>query len=407
MEQLFCMKMPVPRLKMIKSTASTARTFCPTQEDSLQTDDPASKYQTGILFKPTKAMKERQQNLVTRYFKPAQEVEDHVASLSESYVVRVEYEKSDCSVSGAEGLPCVPKKKLKIVRGPLMAVEDQSNDKKDRKEGQQKIACAKSYLTQVRHVLSIAAFHTFSELLASYKKTGNIDPLMAGLLDLFGQRQDHKELLIGIQKFLRERHREVFAKTCLDWSQETDCTHERRPTAHTDTSHASPAPLPKKAKLLCDDISAGGTGKKVKTRDYKDSTVDSIQSDDIQIQIPILTSSLKECVDSDRGTTTDTSTDREKSITSADRDTSTSNRPANTNRGTDAPLPPVRVRTQGGRFCLICHGKLRSPFQSPCGHICCYVCWKGTLKVSKKCPICAQPCRPKDLKKLFFMSSNV
>jgi hypothetical protein len=68
---------------------------------------------------------------------------------------------------------------------------------------------------QVRHVLSIAAFHTFSELLASYKKvicalaqynlyslviycqTGNIDPLMAGLLDLFGQRQDHKELLIG------------------------------------------------------------------------------------------------------------------------------------------------------------------------------------------------------------------
>jgi hypothetical protein len=84
MEQLFCMKMPVPRLKMIKSTASTARTFCPTQEDSLQTDDPASKYQTGILFKPTKAMKERQQNLVTRYFKPAQEVEDHVASLSES-----------------------------------------------------------------------------------------------------------------------------------------------------------------------------------------------------------------------------------------------------------------------------------------------------------------------------------
>jgi hypothetical protein len=51
---------------------------------------------------------------------------------------------------------------------------------------------------------------------------------------------------VGIQKFLRERHREVFAKTCLDWSQETDCTHERRPTAHTDTSHASPAPLPKK-----------------------------------------------------------------------------------------------------------------------------------------------------------------
>jgi hypothetical protein len=73
----------------------------------------------------------------------------HLFVFHVGYVVRVEYEKSDCSVSGAEGLPCVPKKKLKIVRGPLMAVEDQSNDKKDRKEGQQKIACAKSYLTQV------------------------------------------------------------------------------------------------------------------------------------------------------------------------------------------------------------------------------------------------------------------
>ena len=81
------MKMPVPRLKAIKSTASTARTFGITQEESLPTDDPASKYQTGILFKPTKQKKERQQPVVAQ-FKPAQAVEDHVASLSESIFIK-------------------------------------------------------------------------------------------------------------------------------------------------------------------------------------------------------------------------------------------------------------------------------------------------------------------------------
>ena len=61
------------------------------------------------------------------------------------------------------------------------------------------------------------------------------------------------------------------------------------------------------------------------TRVHKDSADDFVQSEkDIQIQIPTVTSSVQEFVQSDRGTSTD--------------------------RSTTAPVLPVRLQTQGGEF---------------------------------------------------------
>lgn len=78
--------MPVPRLKVMKSTASTSRPFGGPQEGRLLDDGSASKYQTGILFEHTRTKqgKQKKQLSVTSMFKPAQAVEDHVTSLSHS-----------------------------------------------------------------------------------------------------------------------------------------------------------------------------------------------------------------------------------------------------------------------------------------------------------------------------------
>jgi hypothetical protein len=53
--------------------------------------------------------------------------------------------------------------------------------------------------------------------------------------------------------------------------------------------------------------------------------------------------------------------------------------------------------------CPLCHEKIKIPFRSSCGHVCCFECWVVALKNKKECPCCGlKGIKVRSLSKEFF-----
>jgi len=85
----------------------------------------------------------------------------------------------------------------------------------------------------------------------------------------------------------------------------------------------------------------------------------------------------------------------------ANKDASTTNSQP-TNPKTTAPAAaaaeaPTQIR------CCICRERPSAPFQSPCGHIACFLCWQESLAVALQCPSCYERTRMRQLTKVYFL----
>jgi len=63
------------------------------------------------------------------------------------------------------------------------------------------------------------------------------------------------------------------------------------------------------------------------------------------------------------------------------------------------PTPPAPAQVR----CCICRERPSAPFQSPCGHIACFLCWQESLAVALECPSCHERTRMRQLTKVYFL----
>ncbi|XP_062501270.1 regulator of telomere elongation helicase 1-like [Corticium candelabrum] len=358
-----------PKMKAVKRSTSSMP-FAETNSELISLEDGrASKYKTSILFRPSRSKQEASKKKPLQqdgsfHFKPAQEVEEHVPTRSCDY--RVYYEKVPASSS-------TNRRRLRVVRLPSRTTNDAQQDIKDdnvqtpgrSKRDKQKVVDAHAYLEQVRSVLCLSSFRTFKALVASYQKEGNIVSLADGLQDVFRQLPEHRQLVHGIRKFLRPSHKQLFGSLIgdedgLEAKLSADDICSRAPVA------GASAAVTEVIDTETGEHNMNGDGRG--TIAARDGEVEMCKSTDSAEPVcslsPVISVGSSHC--------------------------------------SVAPAIPARMQTQRGRFCMICNGKLRSPFESPCGHLCCFVCWKSSLKVAKKCPVCKAPVRSRQLKKKSF-----
>jgi hypothetical protein len=73
-------------------------------------------------------------------------------------------------------------------------------------------------------------------------------------------------------------------------------------------------------------------------------------------------------------------------------------------RAAPAPAPAdTAAGVAASATCGICHCKPQAPFQSPCGHLACYLCWQTALTTALACPLCGAKTRMRQLAKVYFL----
>lgn len=70
--------------------------------------------------------------------------------------------------------------------------------------------------------------------------------------------------------------------------------------------------------------------------------------------------------------------------------------------GEVTPNPSAMRQSAVEGRCPICLGTFQRPYQSKCGHVCCYTCWKGWLERKLECPLCKEKTRMKTLQPAFL-----
>ncbi|XP_025110189.1 LOW QUALITY PROTEIN: regulator of telomere elongation helicase 1-like [Pomacea canaliculata] len=66
-----------------------------------------------------------------------------------------------------------------------------------------------------------------------------------------------------------------------------------------------------------------------------------------------------------------------------------------------------KVHPKSGYTCSKCKNDAHVPFENTCGHVCCFMCWRQSLQVSRVCPGgCGQEVRRRQLRQLLFASGD-